>query len=183
MKAPLAFLILAGSLMDPFNVRAAAPESLTGGPADLDKAVDARAAKLGTIALADGPLGRLDPRKGGLVRVAFSDVLPIPQKGRGTAFIGHHVFAGGSDFALVTFPSGVEISTRASSVVVGSFAGTKEIAGVNGAKATVTVIAARVVGVIDGGTFAAGVPSFAPNSPIRVYELGTKKAPAKKTAS
>jgi hypothetical protein len=158
MKGAVVFLIL----------------TAVGGPADLDRAVDARAAKLGKVALADRPLAQI-PRKGALVRVAFNDVLPIPHDGRGTAFIGRHVLAGGSDFALVTFPSGIEISTRASAVVVGSYEGAKEIAGQNGAKTTVTVISARVVGVIEGATFAAGVPSFAPNSAIRVYEAPARK--------
>jgi hypothetical protein len=156
MKAALALLILAGTLR-------AAP--VAGSAADLDKAVDARAAKLGKIALADKPLARM-PRKGALVRVAFTDVLPVSHDGRGTAFIGHHVLPAGSDFALVTFPDDIEISTRASAVVIGSYKGAKEIEGVNGSKTMVTVIKARLVGVIDGGAF-------------QVYEAPAKKAAGK----
>jgi hypothetical protein len=156
MKAALALLILAGTL------RAAA---VAGGGADLDKAVDVRAGKLGKIALADKPLARI-PRQGALVRAAFADVLPVSHDGRGTAFIGHHVFPGGSDFALVTFRDDIEISTRAAAVVIGSYQGEKEIEGVNGSKTMVTVIKARLVGVIDGGAY-------------QVYEAPAKKAAGK----
>jgi hypothetical protein len=163
MKAAVGFLILASAL------RAAVPQFSLGGAAGLNKAVDARAAKLGKVALADGPLARI-PRKGALVRVAFSDVLPVPLDGRGTAFVGHHVLAGVSDFALVTFPDVVEISTRSAAVVIGSYRGQREIAGVGGAKTMVTVIAARVVGVAEGAAF-------------RVYETPSKKAASKKAGS
>ena len=160
MKAAVVVVILAGTL------RAAAPRFSIGGAVGLDKAVDARAAKLGKIALADGPLARI-PRKGALVRVAFNDVLPVSHDGRGTAFVGHHVLAGVSDFAMVTFPGDVAISTSSSAVVIGSYQGAREIAGAGGAKTMVTVIAARILGVVDGAAY-------------RVYETPAKRAAAGK---
>ena len=163
MKAALVLLILAGAL------HAAVPKFSLGGSAGLDKAVDAHAAGLGKIALADKPLAQI-PRKGALVRIAFSDVLPVPHDGRGTAFVGHHVLAGVSDFALVTFPGEVELSTRSAAVVIGSYKGESEIEGAGGAKTMVTVIAARLVGIAEGAAF-------------RVYETPAKRPAAKKTGS
>ena len=186
MKPIRALLMLAGTLAFSVGSRAAAPESFKGGPADLNKAVDARAAKLGKIAPADAPFAQLVkrvPRKGALIRVAFNDIGPVQRGGGQTAFIGRHWAAGAFDFALVTFPAAVEISTHSASVVVGSFAGTKEIAAANGSPVTVPVIEARVVGVIDGVTFVDGRPSFVPGSPIRVYEAPAKKAAVKKAGA
>ena len=179
MKLTLAAMLLVGTILSPAVVRAAVPAKSTGGPADLIKAVDARAAKLGPISSAEAPLAQLASFKG-LVGVTFNDLLPVKRGAGQTAFIGHHLAAGVSDFAWVTFPADVSISTNSSAVVVGSFSDWREITTANGTKLTVPVLAAQVLGIIDGATFSAGVPTFSPNSPIRIYEKSARKTAAKK---
>ena len=183
MKTTLAVLMLAGTFLCSVNVRAAAPETLTGGPNDLSKAVDARAAKLGKVTPAAMPFAQLvkaAPRKGALIQVAFNYITPIQHGAGETTFLGRHLAAGAFDFAVVTFPADIEISAQSTAIVIGSFAGTRTKKEADGSTTTVPVIAARVLGVIDGVTFPNGVPSYAPNSPIRVYEARAKKAAAKK---
>ncbi|MFI5361728.1 MAG: hypothetical protein ACHQ49_07140 [Elusimicrobiota bacterium] len=183
MKILIAVYLVAAAVLHPGLVRAA-DAAFKGGPGDLEKAVDARASKLGSITPASRPLSQIAkilPRKGALVRVAFGDVGFISRGGGKTSFVGHHLSAGVYDFVLVTFPADVEITPHSSSIVVGSLAGTKEITAANGSKVTVPVIAARVVGVIDGATLSGGVPTFAPNSPIHIYERAAGKAAAKAT--
>jgi hypothetical protein len=178
MNKILVAAILAGAFLS--SAAAAAPELSTGGSAELVKAVDARAAKLGKIASADAALVQLASQKAGLVRVTFNDLVPVQHAARETVFVGHHLAPGVSDFAWVTFPDDVAISTNSSAIAIGVFSGKKQITSASGAKLTVPMISARVLGVIDGVTYAAGVPSFAPNSPIRVYERSSKKSSSKK---
>jgi hypothetical protein len=171
----------AAALLFPAAARAAAPQKLKGTLVDLNRVVDARAKKMGKVATADATFVDLAKlvAPGALVHVGFIDVGPIQRSAAGSVFIGRHPAAGVFDFAVVTFPADVEISTRASALVIGSFAGSREVVTAAGAKVVLPVIAARLVGVIDGGTFTAGLPTFAPNSPIRIYETGAAKTKPK----
>jgi hypothetical protein len=173
MKTTIAVLLLSAA------GAAAAVETLSGSRVELDRAVFARIPKLGHVTPAAGPLAAISAQaKGGLVGAAFNDIAAVAhEKGR-TTFIGHHVVQNGSDFAFVTFPGEVEISDKSAADVIGAFKGTKQITAANGQKMTLPVIAARVVGVIDGAS-TGGAPMFAPNSPIRVYETAGKAAPKK----
>lgn len=191
-----AAVLLAAALAAPALVRAAAPAPVpvasvalsTGGPAQLDRAMDDRAARLGAkVGKADAPFAELVKRKVPLVRVAFADLGAIERSPNGTTFVGRHLSAAGADFALVSFPTDVDVSTRAAAVVIGSFEGSREIKTAGGATVRVPVIAAGVIGVIDDGSVVGGRLAFTPDSDIRVYELlpklKTPKKPSKGKAA
>jgi hypothetical protein len=182
MRTTLAVLTLAATLLCSMNAAAASPALSTGGPADLEKAVTARAASLGKVSPGDAPFAQLAKkitRKGALIQAGFNYVTPVSRGVGATTFIGRHFSAGAFDYALVTFPGDIEITPDTNAIIIGSFAGTKEIAGANGTKTVLPVIAARVVGVIGGVTFANEIPQYAPNSPIRIYERAAVKSAAK----
>ena len=175
MRIPFSVLMLAGTLLRPGNVRAAPEEPVSGLPA-LNKAVDARvrALNLATTPTADEPLDQIAkhvPSKGALVRIAFSDT-GLVQRGGQMGFIGRHT--GVLDYAWVTFPADIAVSTNSSTVVIGAFTGRKTVTAKNGSKVDMPVIAASVIGVIDG-SMVDGRASYAPNSPIHVYTMPVKE--------
>ncbi|MCX5794430.1 MAG: hypothetical protein NTY77_02895 [Elusimicrobia bacterium] len=155
---------------------------LSGTAADLEHQVDVRSAALGKIAPANGALGDLTKLKAPLLRIAFTDVARIVKTRQLTTFVGRHILAASAfDFAEVSFPADIAISTHSAALVIGTLGKAREIIAANGQKVAVAGVSARLVGVVDGGVPQAnGTFSFAPNSPIRIYQL---KPRAKKKAA
>jgi hypothetical protein len=183
MKNVLALLLLAatsalvqGATAAPAEKKAANenPVRITGAPADLNKAMDVRAAKLGNIA-SPGSFSTI-PNGDALYQTAFSEVASVERLKDGTSFLGRHTAIDGtSDYALVVYPGDLDIADSSAALVIGTFGPPREIRSRNGATMTVPVITARVVGMINGGEWKKGRFLFAPDAEILIYEAAAKK--------
>jgi hypothetical protein len=155
-------LLLAAAALGASSVPAG-PSPSGGERADLDKEIAALTAfDRSGFAGTDAPFAQLAARKPEVVHAVFAEIGRIQRTKTGISFVGRHLIAGEPDYALVTFPFDIELSTRSVVEVAGAFAGRRDAVALDGRTRSLHVIAAGAVGVTEVGEAGA-------RGPVRVY--------------